>query len=32
VVLRFSNSDVMENCDGCMLDVLASLGAVQRQE
>jgi very-short-patch-repair endonuclease len=31
-VLRFSNFDVMENCDGCMLEVLAALGAVQRQE
>ena len=31
-VLRFSNSDVMENCGGCLQDVLSALGAMQRQE
>ena len=31
-VLRFSNSDVMDNCNGCLLEVLAALGAIEKQE
>jgi very-short-patch-repair endonuclease len=31
-ILRFTNSDVMDNVDGCMLDVLAALGVVTHWE
>ena len=31
-VLRFTNSDVMDNIDGCIVDILAALGAVVRWE
>jgi very-short-patch-repair endonuclease len=31
-ILRFTNSDVMDNVDGCMLDVLAALGAATHWE
>ncbi|NJO24050.1 MAG: DUF559 domain-containing protein [Sphingomonadales bacterium] len=31
-VLRFTNSDVMDNIDGCLLEILAALGAVTYQE
>ncbi|MGD9803670.1 MAG: endonuclease domain-containing protein [Hyphomicrobiaceae bacterium] len=31
-VLRFKNSDVMENIDGVMIEVLAALGAVVRHD
>jgi very-short-patch-repair endonuclease len=31
-VLRFSNSDVMDNRDGCLLEILAALGAAEKYE
>jgi very-short-patch-repair endonuclease len=31
-VLRFTNSDVIDNMDGCLLEILAALGAVVYQE
>jgi very-short-patch-repair endonuclease len=31
-VLRFSNSEVLDSCDGCLIEILAALGAVTKQE
>ncbi|MFM9847712.1 MAG: endonuclease domain-containing protein [Hyphomicrobiaceae bacterium] len=31
-ILRFTNSDMMDNVDACMLDVLAALGVVTHWE